>query len=114
MKIEIQEHGIMMADYFHGTPGIWLNLYPDETTTLSDIIEMLEKEIDLLYEHIDYVAQNHNFKGDIYPAIDTKISEMKEYIKGKEKTLYCPDIEIDTEEDMENPVAIFTIEFIKE
>ncbi len=40
--IKIQDRGIMMSEYFSGTPGIMLPIYIDSQTTKSESLEMLE------------------------------------------------------------------------
>lgn len=120
-QLEILEHGLMMSDYFHGTSGVWLNIYPTPETTKKEAIEMIESEIDLLYDHIEYTAKYHNWVNDIWCGKDAlfsqivnEIKEMKEYIQGKEDELLCPDMDYDEDEFAINPVYIFTIEFTEE
>jgi len=120
-KISIIEHGLMMNYYFHGTSGVWLNIYPTPETTKKEAIEMLENEINLLSDHIEYTAKHHNWVNDIwcgedalFSQIDNKIEEMKKYIKGKEDEKLCPDMDYIESDYDENPVYIFTIEFISD
>lgn len=109
--IEIVEHGLMMSDYFQGTNGVWLNIYPDHETTKGEALEMLDDEINVLYDHIEYTAEYNEFSGNLWEQIDDEIKRMKEYIKGKENELLCPGIGLSEDEDSEQPVYIFTIEF---
>ena len=120
-KIQIQEHGLMLADYFHGTSGVWLNLYPTPETTKGEALEELKAEIDLMFEHIVYTAISNDWNMGIYEGpnsllkqIDTQIQKMENYIKDKENELLCGDMEYDNTGDAENPAYIFSIEFIEE
>lgn len=101
----------MMSDYFGGTNGVWINLYPDHSTTKEDLLNMLEQEINEIWDYIKSVAKNHNFRRSLSTAIDRQIAEMREYIKGCEGDFVCPDTDISDYEDDENPAYIFTIEF---
>lgn len=110
--LEIQEHGLMMSDYFNGTPGVMLVVYLSNETTKLECIEMLEEDINQLWDHVEYTAEYHNFNGDLEAQIDEQLKTMKEYIKDKENELICPDMEIPG--DDEQAVFIFSIEFMKE
>ena len=116
-KIEIVEHGLMMSDYFHGTSGVWLNIYPTPETTKKEALEMLEDEINMTFDHIEFTAIYNGWNNSISNLsnqIDNEIKEMKKYIKGKEDELLCPDMDYIESDYDENPVYIFTIEFTKE
>ena len=115
MRLEIQEHGTMMNCYFHGTSGVWLNIYCDKNTTKGEALQMLKDEINMVWDHVEYTAEYHNFTGDLGTSIDNELSAMEEYIKGHEQDILCPDLDFDfetLEEDEETPVTIFTIEFL--
>ena len=80
-RIEIQEHGVMFSDYFHGTSGVWLNVYIDNDTTVNQVIENLETEINMVFDHIEFVAENHEFTiEEVEKGIDEEISKMKAYV----------------------------------
>lgn len=114
MNIAIREHGIMMPDYFHGTSGVWLNIYVNDDTTVSDVLEELESEIGMLWDHITFVAEQNGWKGeDAIILIDERVAELRERVaeKGNGLSLYAKDVEFSDDEYEENPVAIFTIEF---
>ena len=118
-NLEIREQGVMLSDYFHGTSGVWLNIHVDNTTTLKQVIEYLEIEINSVYDHIQYTAEHHNFNIDlIEDQIENQILIMKQNIKNKQDQIYKSDLDFcfdDMQDDMqEYPVAIFTIEFIEE
>jgi hypothetical protein len=120
-KIEIIDHGVMRNDYFGGTSGVWINIYLDKKTTVKDIIDQLESEINAIYDHIEYVAEYNEFTGDLNAAIDKEIKAIKEENKGKMDKIHAPDLEFnfDTESQddldfMEYPVLILTIEFIED
>lgn len=116
-SIDIVEHGTMLTDYFHGTSGIWLNVYIDKNTTIQGVMEMLENEIDMLWDHIEFIAEQKEFKGNLDQAINEKLDEMKSYIKGKEEKVYNSGLDFtfeDLEEYEEPSAAIFTIEFLND
>ena len=75
-KIEIVEHGLMMSDYFHGTSGVWLNIYPTPETTKKEALEMLKNEINNVQDHIEYVFEYHGFKGNLDYKINNILDEM--------------------------------------
>jgi hypothetical protein len=120
-KIEIQEHGVMMSEYFHGTSGVWLDVYVDNTTTLNEVMQELRNEIEVLWDHIEYTAQYHDFEGDLEEQIEECLKKMNDYIADRKEQIYKPDLDFcyddlsENEMDMnEYPVAIFTIEFTEE
>ena len=118
--LEIQEHGVMMVDYFSGTPGVMLPLYIDKNTTCKEVLDMLEDEIDMVWEHIEYVAGYHEYPlGDLEFRIAEQMADMCDYVMkaGKMNLPFNGDLDFSFEEldDADNydetPVAIFTIEF---
>jgi hypothetical protein len=120
-KIEIIDHGIMQNSYFSGTSGVWINIHLDSKTTVKDIIDQLEAETNIIYDHIEYVAKYNEFTGDLESAIDMELQKIKEENKDKMDKIHAPDLEFnfDTESqddfDMrEYPVLILTIEFLEE
>jgi len=128
-RIEIQEHGVMLTDYFHGTRGVQLNVYINGESTVKDVLDDLQSEINSLYDHIEYTAENHGFTIDeTKEMIDKEMEKMLDYInnKGNGNKIYAPDFDADNEcdecdgegcdscEDMEKAVAIFTIEFFND
>ena len=60
-KIEIQNHGVMLTDYFSGTAGVMLPLNIDNKMTVSQIIDQLEEEINIVWDHIEYTAEYNDF-----------------------------------------------------
>ena len=118
--LEIQERGTMMSEYFSGTPGIMLPISIDKNTTCKEVLDMLDDEINMVWEHIEYVADGHGFPlGDLEKSIQDEIDIMKEYVtkEGKMNLPFNSDLDFSFEEldDADNygetPVAIFTIEF---
>ena len=118
--LEIQERGIMMVDYFSGTPGVMLPLYIDKNTTCKEVLDMLDDEIDMVWEHIEYVAGDHEYPlGDLEFKIAEQMAGMSDYVMkaGKMNLPFNSDLDFSFEEldDNDNcdetPVAIFTIEF---
>lgn len=121
MKIEIQDHGVMSSDYFSGTSGVMLPLSIDNTTTVGEIIDQLESEVNMVWEHIEYTAEYNGFTGDLVKAIDQEIELIKEENKDKMNKILNPDLDycFDTEsqDDLdrdEYPVLILTIEFMED
>lgn len=113
-ELKIVPHGVMLTDHFHGTSGVWLNVSLDKHSTYADIINELENEINSTYDHVEYVAESHNFTGDLSEAIDKELADIKEYCKDKMDDVFDPSLDFEfTENDdfQEYPVFIFTIEF---
>ena len=114
-ELKIVSHGVMLADYFHGTSGVWLNVSLDKHSTYTDIIEELENEINLAFDHIEYIAELHGFTGDLSESIEKELSDMKEFCKDKMNDVFDPLLDFEFTEDddfQEYPVYIFTIEFM--
>jgi len=112
--LSIQEHGTMLSDYFHGTSGVMLPIYIDNKTTIKEALDMLEDEINMVWGHIEYTAEYHDFPlEDLDADIKSELERVKEYVntKGTMNTCINPDLE-DFDED--GPVLIFTIEFIED
>lgn len=115
--LKIVSHGVMLSDYFSGTSGVWINVLLDKNSTYSDIIKELENEINLIFDHIEYVAESHNFTSDLSEAIEKELADIKEYCKDKMDDVFDPSLDFEfTENDdfQEYPVYIFTIEFPEE
>jgi hypothetical protein len=53
-ELVLVESGLMFADYWQGTPGVGLFVYPDNTTTVGELKAMLLDEISQIWEHIVY------------------------------------------------------------
>ena len=113
-RIEIVDHGVMLNDYFHGTNGVQINIYFDNESTIENIIESLENEINFVWDYIEGVAQYHNFTGNLEKCVDNCINDIKEENKDKMQEIVFPDIELNEDEDCDNPVLILTIEFFEE
>ena len=121
MRVEIVDHGTMGSEYFSGTAGVMLPLTIDNTTTVGEIIDQLESEINLFWDHIEYTAEMHGFTGDLVKAIDQEIELIKEENKDKLDKIHMPDLDFHYEiEDpyildcQEDPVLILTIEFLED
>ena len=80
-ELKIISHGVMLADYFGGTSGAWLNISLDKHSTYADIIKGLENEINLVFDHIEFTADSNNFTGDLSGAIEKEIRSIKEFLK---------------------------------
>jgi len=113
-KIEIVDNGVMLTDYFHGTSGVWLNIHFDNETTIKNIIESLESEINMVWDYIEGVAQYHEFTGNLENAVDKEIEKLKKENKNKLEEIAFPNIELSENEYDENPCLIITIEFFEE
>lgn len=120
-KIEIVDHGIMLSDYFSGTSGIMLPISLDNQTTVGEIIEKIEEEINLVWDHIEYTSQYHNFVGCLETALLTEILKIKEENTGKLDKIHAPNLDFNFDElegseldCNEFPVLILSIEFLEE
>jgi len=113
-RIEIVDNGVMLTDYFHGTSGVWLNIYFDNETTIKDIIESLESEVNMVWDYIEGVAEYHDFTGNLEESIDECINDIKEENKGRMQEIVFSDIELSEDEDYDDPVLILTIEFLQD
>ena len=113
-ELQIVSHGVMLSDYFQGTSGVWINVPLDKHSTYSNIIQELEAEINLVFDHIEYIAELNNFTGDLSEAIQKEIADIKEFCKDKMDDVFDPSLDFEFTEDndfQEYPVHIFTIEF---
>lgn len=120
-RIEIQDHGVMMSDYFGGTSGVWINICIDNKTTVKQIITQLESEINMIWDHIEYTAEVNGFTGDLEKQIDMELQSIKDQNKDKLDTIHMPDLDLcfdmEAEDDLNNdnyPVLILTIEFLED
>jgi hypothetical protein len=120
-KIEIQDHGVMLNDYFGGTSGVWLNISIDNKTTVGQIIEQLESEINMVWDHIEYTAEYNDFSGNLEAEINMELQKIKEENKNKLDMIHKPDLDFDfnteTQDNLdclEYPVLILTIEFLED
>lgn len=119
MRLEIQEHGTMLTDYFSGTSGVMLPINIDRKTTKEEVLDMLKDEIDMLWDHIEFTAEYHGFKlKDLEYCIDRELATMEDYVRDEEQRNNFVDPELDftfdEELEIELPVFIFTIEFLKD
>lgn len=113
MKIKIIEHGVMLSCYFSGTSGVMLSLYITPKTTIKELLNMIESEISILYEHIDYTFNypDANVTTDVIDqAIDNCIADLRSHNIKDDNVIYCSDFEYSESEYDENPAAIFTLE----
>jgi len=119
--ITIEDHGIMLRDYFHGTRGVMMPVSVDNKTTVKEVLQAIEEEINIIYDHIYYTAQYHNFRGNIDLAIDNELQDMVEFNKNRLNTIAFPDLDFDFDTEsqddmdyMEYPVLILSIEFLQD
>lgn len=120
-RIEIIDHGIMLSDYYSGTAGVMLPISLDNTTTIGEIIEKIEEEINLVWDHIEYTAEGHNFVGCLETSILAEILKIKEENTGKLDKIHAPNLDFNFYELEESeldcnefPVLILSIEFLEE
>ena len=112
--LRIVSHGVMLSDYFQGTSGARLNVSLDKNSTYSDIIQELEDEINATFDNIAYIAESHDFTGDLESQINDELTDIKEYCKDKMNDVFDPSLDFEFSEDDDfqgYPVHIFTIEF---
>jgi hypothetical protein len=116
--ITLQDHGVMMSDYFSGTSGVMISVSIDNKTTIEQVIQSIEQEFNMVFDHIQYTAQYHNFIGDIDKQLDQIISDLKKENKDKMQDIVKPDLdfcfETESQEDIdfqEYPVYILSLEF---
>lgn len=121
MKIEIQDHGVMLSDYFSGTSGVMLPLTIDNQTTVGEIIDQLESEINMVWDHIKYTAEYNGFTGDLDQAIDQEIESIKDFNAKKLNQIHNPDLDFNFNTESQDyldfneyPVLILTIEFLED
>lgn len=120
-QIKIIDHGILLSDYFSGTSGVMMPIPLDNTTTIGEIIEKIEEEINLVWDHIEYTAEGHNFVGCLETAVLAEIIKIKEENAGKLYEIHAPDLYFNFNELEESeldcneyPVLILSIEFMEE
>ena len=116
MKLSINERGTMLSDYFGGTTGVMLPVQVDQNTTVSEVLEELESEINAVWDHIQYTAEYHGFTGDLDKAIEYELLKMRKYIASNKSgsNVFDSDLDYSFSDDddcAEYPVCIFTIEF---
>ena len=113
-RLEIQEHGLMLSDYFCGTSGVMLPLYVYPKIKTSEVLEMLKDEINQIWDHIEYTAEYHEFKGDLEKDSDLELKRIQDFMitKGNQDNILFEDMKYMEEE--ENAVLIFSIEFLED
>ena len=112
-ELSIVDHGIMLSDYFQSTSGVMLPIYICPDTTVNNAVESLKEEINMVWDHIEYTAEYHNFPiDDLEKQINAEISEIENDVNeqgnGNNIVFDFPDGYDDEEE---NAVLIFSIEF---
>jgi len=114
MYIEIKDHGLMLSDYFSGMTGVMIPLYVDNNSSVSDIINMLESELNIIWDHVYFTAMNHEYNIDnLENDIDNAIALLKSENADRMHHKPFKNNEFSDDEDDENPMLIITIEFIK-
>ena len=56
--IELQDRGYGLTDYFSGTSGVFLPIAIDKNTTVKDLIDGIESEINMVFDHFEYTFQD--------------------------------------------------------
>lgn len=115
--LEIAEHGVMLSCFFHGTAGAMLPITVDCNTTVNQIIESLEEEINVVFDHIEYCAEAAGFTGDLDAALKAEIAKMRDHVAetGNGEKAYDSSLDFDfdtiNDDGSESPYAIFSVEF---
>ena len=105
-ELKLVEYGPMFPDYYQGSTGATIVVPVDNTTTLKELVELIEDEINQIWDHIEYTfPDNPRLENDINQLIDDLYTQ----IAGRGQELYCPDIE-DQGDDEEIIYAFFSIE----
>lgn len=56
-ELVLSECGLMWPDYWSGTSGVGLFVYPDNETTVADLKTMIQDEIYSIWDHIQYIFE---------------------------------------------------------
>lgn len=115
-ELTINTHGCMLTDYFSGTTGVMVTVFVCKESTVKDLIENFENEINMIFDHICFVGEKYNFsEEEITEQLKEKTNELKEENKKNMNNKPYKDILDFTIDDMietqEYPVFIFTIDF---
>ena len=78
--IELQDHGYGMVDYFHGTTGVFLPIPIDNKTTVKQLIDEIENEINLIFDHFEYTFSD--IPSDI---LDKQLNDIVKICREKNK-----------------------------
>lgn len=114
--LRLEERGVMLCDYFSGTPGVMLTVPVDNHTTCEQVVNELFHELSHLSDLVDsYFDQSRYDKMTLWEDLGTQMGYMKGFIEGREiadKSYAYGLDELDDSDDADTPVAIFTIELI--
>jgi len=119
-SVSIQDHGVMLSDYFSGTSGVMLSINVDNKTTVQEVLDAIKEEINMIWDHILYTAEYHHFRGidsRLERLINNELQDMKEFNKNRLDKIAFPDLDFSFDEmDDEDcysefPVFILSIEF---
>lgn len=116
MELQLINHGIMLPYYFQGTSGISLYVSIDQKTTIAEMIQELDNNINLFWDHIEYVASICEFPQYLLePKIEQLIQDLKASNKENLNNFVAPELDFTFDDqncDDIYPVIIFSIEFI--
>lgn len=114
--LSIDARGVMLSCYFDGTAGVMLVVCLDQNTTVNEVLEGLESEIQTMWESIEFCAEAQEYTGDLAEALKAQLDEMRDHIAttGNGEKPFHKDLDYSfDDEDLgdELPVAIFSVEF---
>ncbi len=120
--LSIDERGVMLTCYFGGTAGAMLIVSVDKNTTVNEVFEELQQEVNDTYGHIEHCANLHEFTGnsdDLDAALKAQLEEMRQHIDttGNGEKPYDASLDYSFDDDdlgEDLPYAIFTVEFNEE
>lgn len=118
-KIEVQDHGIMLMDYFSGSTGVILTIPVDKNNTVKDIFDYIDSEINMIYDHIYFTAEKFNFTdSEVEQLLPLAVADYKnDIIYGLTDQPFKDQLDYNFADfdDVENlPVLILTLEFIED
>jgi len=110
----LSDHGMMHPDFFQGTKGVQLNIYPLRHHTKIEVLEMLRIELDVYYDSLYtlFEARDKPIPSDIEEKLELMFSEIKEKINPEATfSREAPTEEdVESEEEGEFPPFIFSID----
>jgi hypothetical protein len=90
----------------------------DNKTTIEQVIQSIEQEFNMIFDHIEYTAQYHNFTGDIDKQLNRIVADLKKENESKIQDIVKPDLdfcfETESQDDLDSqeyPVYILSLEF---
>ena len=110
-SIELQDRGHGLTDYFNGTSGVFLPISVDCKTTVKQVIDEMEREINAIFDHFQYTFED--IPQDILSKqLDDIIELCRERNKDNLEEIAIPDLDYnfdDIELEDENFVCIWLV-----